>query len=172
MEVGIEGKGLLDAQAFHHRKIESIHQGEVLVPVLCNDSPGVFQVLPLRHHELHRPGKKEIPELQGCIPAEVMGDKEPALKENIIRGDKLLFPDELLVNLLSFEVVPIACIGLSIKGRGVNEGFHRKAPGLGIHRVFRRCWSSRFGQGPRWPDSPWARPLCAVIPGYAPDKLG
>jgi len=111
MEVGIEGEGLLDAQAFHHREIDSIHQREVLVPVLCNNFPGVFQVFSLRHHELHRPGKEEIPELQGCISTKVMGDKEPTLKENIICSDKLLFPDELFVDLTGRGVVPVGCIG-------------------------------------------------------------
>ena len=119
----IERESFRYAQSVHHCKIDSIHQRKVWGLVLCNDFPSVFQVFSLRHHELHRPRKEEIPELQGCISTKVMRDQEPALKKNIIRGDELLFLDELLVNLTSLEVVLIACIGRSIKGRGINEGF-------------------------------------------------
>ena len=107
----IERESFRYAQSFHHRKIDSIHQRKVLVLVLCNDFPSVLQVFSLRHHELHRTGKEEIPELQGCISTKVMRDQEPALKKNIIRGDELLFPDELFVDLAGRGVMPIACIG-------------------------------------------------------------
>ena len=107
----IERESFRYSQSFHHCKIDSIHQRKVLVLVLCNDFPGVFQVFSLRHHEFHRTGKEEVPELQGCISTKVMRDKEPALKENTIRGDELLFPDELFVDLAGRGVMPIACIG-------------------------------------------------------------
>jgi hypothetical protein len=55
-------------------------------------------------------------ELQGCVLAKVMEDKEPAFKENTIRSNKLLFSDELLVDLTLCGMVPIAYIGQSIKG--------------------------------------------------------
>jgi hypothetical protein len=64
----------------------------------------------------YRRREKEIPELQGCVLAKVMEDKEPAFKENTIRSNKLLFSDELLVGLTLCGMVPIAYIGQSIKG--------------------------------------------------------